>query len=334
MLFGGVLMPYERRSYGLQWVEPVPRIPDFILNSIVYLYRDRDEAETGAEFGASGFLMGELSAANEKCSHIYVITNKHVVEGKFCSPVVRMNLKHPGSGFERTLVVDFKESNWVTDPKNDLAACMLPPDFVTDNIQFALLARDFVMTEKQFQEQNYGPGDQVVYIGRFVGHAGKYENTPSVRFGNISMNPNEREPVIYDTDDATRRSQVGFMVEARSRSGYSGSPVFTLNQHVVNDKRAVWPQMDMRLLGVDWGHLPEKVFLTDPQGYFHGSRWQVEVHAGMMGVIPAWHLLDFLDTAPRLIEQRKQDDILYAAYTATGVPDVSSGGDEQAPKDR
>jgi hypothetical protein len=232
-----------------------------------------------------------------------------------------MNLKHPGSGFERTLVVDFKESDWVTDPdENDLAACMLPPDFVMDIIQCSLLARDFVMTEKEFREQNYGPGDNVVYVGRFVGHAGKYENTPSVRFGNISMNPNEREPVIYDTDDATRRSQVGFLVEARSRSGYSGSPVSTLTQHVINDKRAVIPWMDMRLLGVDWGHLPEKVHLRDPQDYLHGARWYVEVHAGMMmGVVPAWHLLNFLDTAPRLIEQRKQDDTLYAAYPTTGV---------------
>jgi hypothetical protein len=50
-------MPYERRSYELQWVDPVPRIPGYILNSIVYLYHDKDEAQTGAESGASGFLM-------------------------------------------------------------------------------------------------------------------------------------------------------------------------------------------------------------------------------------------------------------------------------------
>ncbi len=373
-------MPYERRSYGLQWVDDLPRIPAMITNSIVYLYPDRDLAETGAETGASGFLVGERSAvsgakspfvrdnpalvndvrtamredfkaayesgdhqraravANSKdqlenhlqhCSHIYVITNKHVIEGKHSSPVVRMNLRHPDSGFERTLVLDFKQSDWVTDPSNDLAVCMLSPDFNPTVVEFSVITRDFLMTEKECREQDIGPGDDVVYVGRFVGHAGKWENMPSVRFGNISMNPNEREPIEYDTDNA-RMSQVGFLVEARSRSGYSGSPVFTLNQHVVNNKRAVLPWMDMRLLGVDWGHLPERIPLRDPQGYLHGSRWYVEVHAGMMGVVPAWRLLSFIDTAPRLIERRKQDDAWYASIPLNGVPDVLLGEDERA----
>ena len=305
-------------------MDPVPRIPAIISNSIVYLYRDRGEAETGAESGASGFLVGEESTV-KPCSHLYVVTNKHVVEGKTCYPVVRMNLRHPSSGFERIFVLDFKQSDWVLDPKNDLAACMLSPDFNVSIVDFSVIDRKFLMTEEEFQRENYGPGDNVVYVGRFVGHAGKYENMPSVRFGNISMNPNEREPIVYDTDDEIRRSQVGFLVEARSRSGYSGSPVFTLNQHVINNRRAVVPWMDMRLLGVDWGHLPEKVLLRDPQGYLHGSKWYVEVHAGMMGVVPSWHLLDFLDTDPRLIEQRQRDDELYAAQLATSVPDKEAG---------
>lgn len=365
----------------MQWVDELPRIPAIITNSIVYLYQDRDLAETGADSGASGFLVGERSAVSgalsplvrenpaflsdirakqredfraardagdyqgakaiansndevrehlEHCSHIYVVTNKHVIEGKPSCPVVRMNLRHPGSGLERTLVLDFKKSDWVTDPSNDLAVCMLPPDFNPTIVEFSVITRDFLMTEKEFREQDIGPGDNVVYVGRFVGHAGRYENMPSVRFGNISMNPNEREPIMYDTDDATRMSQVGFLVEARSRSGYSGSPVFTLNQHVVNNKRAVIPWMDMRLLGVDWGHLPERILLQDPRGYLHGSRWFVEVHAGMMGVVPAWCLLNFIDSAPRLIERRKHDDAWYAGNPPNGTPDVLLGKDERA----
>jgi hypothetical protein len=67
-------------------------------------------------------------------------------------------------------------------------------------------------------------------------HAGKFENMPSVRFGNISMLPNEREP-IEDDNLKLRRNQVGYLVEARSRSGYSGSPVFIYWQHAVSS----WP---------------------------------------------------------------------------------------------
>ena len=80
----------------------MPRIPDIILNSIVYLDRDEDEAETGAEAGGSGFLLMTPSRANlvsanaRNAAHIYVVTNAHVVANG--SPVVRVNLKHTSSG--------------------------------------------------------------------------------------------------------------------------------------------------------------------------------------------------------------------------------------------
>jgi len=310
----------------MQWVEPVPRIPQIIANSIIYLYPDRLEAESGTVFGGSGFLLaiqsGEFHGEIQPTmpAHIYAVTNKHVVEGNDGAPVVRANLRHQSSGLERTYSFEFKESDWVMDPDHDLAVCPLPPDFDMVILESTVIPSSFLVTEKEWREKDIGPGDEVVYVGRFMDHAGKYENMPSVRFGNISMNPSDLEPVEYETDSGQKRKQVGFLVEARSRSGYSGSPVFFLHQHVVNNPRAVWPPIDMRLLGIDWGHLPERVMLKDPERRLHGSKWFVEVHAGMMGVVPAWFLLDFLNTSPRLIEQRKRDDEYYAAHHVTGVP--------------
>jgi len=254
-------MPWERRSYGLQWVEPVPRIPQVISNSIVYLYRDRLEADAGTEIGGSGFLLAIMDRDSHPPgpAHIYVVTNKHVIEGNDGAPVVRANLKHPSSGIEQTFCFEFTEAEWVTDPNNDLAVCPLPPEFDMVILESTVIPSFFLVTEKEWREKDIGPGDEVVYVGRFVSHAGRDTNTPSVRFGNISMNPNEHEPVEYETDSGKKRKQVGFLVEARSRSGYSGSPVFFLHQHTVNNRRTVWPPIDMRLLGIDWGHLPERV---------------------------------------------------------------------------
>jgi hypothetical protein len=248
-----------------------------------------------------------------------------VIETGAGNPCVRANLRHPISQFEKTFIFEFKNEDWVLDPGNDLAVCPLPHDFNMDAIEFGTIMRAWILTREQFNAQDIGPGDDVFYVGRFMGHAGKWENNPSVRFGNISMNPNEREPVEWET--ATRHySQVGFLVEARSRSGYSGSPVFFLEQHVMNRRRAVVPMFDVRLLGVDWGHLPEKIGLTQ---HGHTNVWEAHVHSGMMGVVPSWVLLDFLDNAPRLIEQRRTDDEHYAKTGAKGVPDVSSeAGDE------
>jgi hypothetical protein len=318
-------MPWEHRNYGLQWVKRVPRIPAIITNSIVYLYQDKLSAQDGVEFGASGFMLAmppDPLLIPPSIAHVYVITNKHVIEQGF--PVVRANLREPRSAFERTEVIEFTTADWVTDLGHDLAVCALPPDYNLNMIVFSpFIPRQMVMTHEEFKTKDIGPGDNVFYVGRFAKHAGKYENMPSVRFGNISMNPNEREPITWET--TTRHyEQVGFLVEARSRSGYSGSPVFFLHQHVVNNPRAVIPMFDVRLLGVDWGHLPEKISLTT-RG--NPTVWEAEVHAGMMGVVPSWNLLDFLDTCPELIEQRRRDEEYYKAHFkafATGVPEVKT----------
>jgi hypothetical protein len=222
-------MPYERRSYGLQWVKPVPRIPAIITNSIVYLYQDKLAAEDGVEFGASGFMfaMPPEPLILPSIAHIYVVTNKHVIEEGF--PVVWANLRHPPSEFKRTEVIEFTTDDWITDPGHDLAVCPLPPDYNLNMLGYGcFIPRHMVMTYDEFREKDIGPGDDVFYVGRFAKHAGVYENTPSVRFGNISMNPNEREPIVY-TGSKTVGTQVGFIVEARSpwgspKSGHRGSP--------------------------------------------------------------------------------------------------------------
>lgn len=115
--------------------------------------------------------------------------------------------------------------------------------------------------------------------------------------------------MIYELGGKEKR-QSAFLVEARSRSGYSGSPVFTLNQHAVNNRRAVIPMFDMRLLGIDFYHLIEEIKFSN---FGRSIEYKAEVHAGMMGVVLAWYLLDLLEKSPRIAEQQKRDEEYYAA---------------------
>ena len=135
------------------------------------------------------------------------------------------------------------------------------------------------------------------------------------------MMPAIDEPIEYEVN-GKKRSQVGFLVEARSRAGYSGSPVFWLERNM-RAPRLVFSDTDLRLIGVDWGHIPEEVPLRDPSGHLHGSRFVVQIHSGMMGVVPIWYLEEFIRTSPRLIEQRERDDHYYRTHPATGVPDAT-----------
>lgn len=67
-----------------------------------------------------------------------------------------------------------------------------------------------------------GPGDDVARLGRFITHDGRQRNKPLARFGNIAMMHDNAEPI----EIAPGRHQVGLLVECRSLSAFSGSPVF------------------------------------------------------------------------------------------------------------
>jgi hypothetical protein len=288
----------------------MPRIPAIITNSIIYLYGDQDAADTGEDFGGSGFLFG-IEATPKPASHLYAITAAPVIHDGYT--VVRINLRHDSSKQERTESLPFTKDDWIIDTINDLAVCPLPPDFNPLKFSFSVIDRRFLISRDDFVKNDIGPGDEVVYIGRFMQHAGRFMNMPSVRFGHISMNPSEEEPIVYELRGKEKR-QPAFLVEARSRSGYSGSPVFTLNQHAVNNRRAVFPMFDMRLLGIDFYHLTEDIKFSN---LGRSVEYKAEIHAGMMGVVPAWYLLDLLATSPRIAEQQERDEEYYASCPMT-----------------
>src|SRR5579863_349899 len=114
-------MPYVRRRYGLQWIEPMPRIPTIITNSIIYLYSDRDAAETGEDFGGSGFLVGKVSPATPTAFHLYAITAAHVIKGG--ATVARVNLRHDSSQLERSYPLELTKDDWIIHPEHDIAVC-------------------------------------------------------------------------------------------------------------------------------------------------------------------------------------------------------------------
>ena len=66
----------------------------------------------------------------------------------------------------------------------------------------------------------FGPGEEVVMLGRFLGYDGTDENKPAARFGHLAMGTTVPIPHPWGF------TQMSFLIECRSVSGYSGSPVF------------------------------------------------------------------------------------------------------------
>ena len=188
------------------------RIPDQFLACSVYLYRSKEEATNGAHSGGSGFIVGVPLEVNAEETQLYAVTNEHVIRN-YNSPVIRLNTIR---GTVECMVTN--KLRWDVDTENDLA--VLPLIFNEEEFQLAYVPDNRLMTEPALKTTNIGPGDEVFIIGRFIGHDGQQRNTPSVRFGNISMMPHE--PRIDS------QAKEAFLIDCRSMPGYSGSPVFVM----------------------------------------------------------------------------------------------------------
>jgi hypothetical protein len=155
-------------------------------------------------------------------------------------------------------------------------------------------------------------GTDALMVGRFVSHAGRQQNLPTLRFGNIAQLP--WEPIKVEG----RVSQESFLVEVHSLSGYSGSPVFAYHprpsiETPMTDVRRRVPhfrEAELRFLGVDWGHIMDCAPVLEKDKKTGRSvetdRW-VKLNTGMAAVVPAWRLAELIEQE-EVMEIRRQDE--------------------------
>ncbi len=274
----------------------MPVIEEQFLHSAFYLYHTEREAHESVQAGGSGFLVS-VPAAKEGWFHIYAVTNKHVVDSGFC--VLRLNTR---AGPFKTVATDL--DRWVTALDDDLA--VLPLDVGYEFNWWAIPRDRFVTGLAGGSIMEIGPGEDVALIGRFVSYEGKIRNKPTVRFGNISMNPDEDEPITIGAS----QQQVAFLVECRSLSGFSGSAVLLYPSPARPGGLTLTGQPSPRLLGIDCAHIPLWSPVCDAKDSSPSrrikDRW-VDTNTGMAVVIPAWRLASLLDSDD-LVKERKRDD--------------------------
>jgi hypothetical protein len=109
----------------------------------------------------------------------------------------------------------------------------------------------------------------------------------------------------------TRRDQTSFIVEMHSESGYSGSAVVLylspLSPRIGPDRDwSLGPQVG--LLGLDWGHVPDREEVLDEEGdrLPEGERLYVKRNTGLAAVIPGWYIRTMLEEDEDLVKQRKR----------------------------
>lgn len=270
------------------------RIHDEYLDCVFYLYPDEESAKHGHPGGGCGFLVSVPFESRTDKLFLYAVTNRHVIEktGGGC-PFIRFNTKGGGAK-----VYHLAWHNWTCHKCNDVAVVNIvldPNEFI-----FKCVGRSDFITQDLIKEYGIGPGDDVFLVGRLITSGGRQRNTPSARFGNISLMP--IEPVNHETLGEVE----AFQCELKSISGFSGSPVFVRP----SDQRAdgsihIGAGIGPWLLGVDWGHSFDREYLNK-DGKTSKTEF-VRRNTGITSVAPAWAIRDLLDY-PELKAQRKEDE--------------------------
>lgn len=261
----------------------MPAIDGRYLDAVFYLYPSSDDAEAGRSEGATGFVVSVPSDAHAGSPFHYLVTAGHVI-GRG-AVIARFNDTAGG-----TIVFPSAPGEWVRPGDGtDLAA--LPLGSLPAGIESFAIALELFVRHDELSEW-VAPGEDAFFIGRFKYSEGRHINQPSVRFGNVSALPGEKVPM----GSGGPPPQEAFLVEARSLSGYSGSPVFSLappsSAGFYNGRRVFGPT---RFLGVDVAHLPSvaRIVDTDTQAPID-ARWSVQGNSGMAVVVPAWKLTELL----------------------------------------
>lgn len=275
------------------WTRDLPPIPAHFLDSVVFLYEDRPTAERGEEFIGSGFL-ASVPLSGEHPGARYIVTNQHVA--------CRSNVARLTTYYGATDVVDTPQGRWHQHPDGDDVS-VLPLGMAPEVAgKFPAIGwSTFVRGESVV------PGDDVFFLGRFVTPEGRQLEAPTARFGHVAMGGTAKLRTPRQID------QESFVVEALSLAGYSGSPVVAFRLQLETPfgggvRLSVGEPSDRplsvqqgtpgtpALLGIDWGHINEKVGVRKGPGRGEPvpeATW-VWQNRGMAGVVPAWKITELL----------------------------------------
>ena len=272
------------------------RINDQFLDSVVYVYPTESAARSGEQVGGTGFVIQHLIEGRTDLAVHYIVTNSHVAVGGV--RFVRFNTKSGG-----IFLVEVLTEQWTHGGVDDVAVIPFAlSEELSERLKFApIVWPTMSLLQEDIPRFYLGVGDEVVMIGRLAHLRGAPSlNRAVARSGMIAMMPGE--PII----DARNFAVEAFLVEMRSLSGYSGSPV------ICTIVPGAWRGLGISqnhgeghqfVLGIDCGHIKMASPVVDESGTRVTEKYQVYEHSGISIVVPAWRIIQLLQD-PYLVEQR------------------------------
>ena len=261
------------------------RLPDQFLESVVFLYRTNEEAHASGSEGGTGFVV-EIQEPLPNAGAKFIITCQHVVQqsGAF----VRINRKAGGVGVHHV-----PAHKWIQHPDGDDVAVAPLSDVDRDWALSAIPWPNGAAGRDAMRTFNVGIGDDVIMLGRFAAHTATSRNQPLARFGAIAMMPGE--PV----QDGRNLWVEAYLVEMRSLSGFSGSPVIVYmapGSYRGDGRMVPFYEENYTLIGMDTGHKNLRTKILDGASNTPVREgWIVQQNTGVSIVTPSWKIQETLD---------------------------------------
>ncbi len=281
-----------------RWVPiGMPRIPQKFISTVLFLYKDVPSAKRGGKGGGTGFFVTVPSEQHSDHQHLYAVTNWHVACNGGAS-VIRINTPDG-----EPKIIDKAPEDWefVAKTGSDIAVTPIDPLEPLLSQKIAPIGtRAFALDDSE--DPDISVGEDVFMVGRFVDHDGGKVNTPSARFGCISMMP---VPITQKTGKVVDC----YRLDMHSRTGYSGSPVFVYRTpgtdlHLMEENHLfdtgsgfLW------FLGIHVGQFPEALKVLAPAN----KEKYVKAPCGMTYVSPASGILEVL-MIDKFRQQRAEKD--------------------------
>lgn len=300
----------------------MPRIPDRFADCAIYMYSSERAAKDGQNAGGSGFLIHVPSTIDPRMGHTYAVTNKHLIDGSDDGRFWTIRLTRKGGGID-TVVTKLDE--WFPHEDGDDVAVY--PIGLNDGLKWWSVGTNTFLDRESIDVYKIGYGDDVFLMGRLITQSGVEKNTPVMRSGLISLMADKQELIRY-----RGRDNEAFLVECRSISGFSGSPVFVMSDRgyhgedaikvsELRNRKAGYKQPDRStgmvltpvafnmtvgpfLLGIDFGHLPH---WDDVYNGKRKTEYRAQSNTGIAGVVPSWKIMDVLNT-PKFVEERESEE--------------------------
>jgi hypothetical protein len=248
------------------------KIPVQVLKAVVFVcYEDKTKHEIVPV--GTGFFLGHDPKDNGTTSpRVWVVTALHVIQELKKLGVQEVILRlNPRDQAKSVIAIPSKTDAWYSHPTDGTIDAALLECGVPKEADHLVIPLSFCATDQTFKDNEVNLGDEVFISGFFTHHFGNKRNLPIVRVGNLAALNDEKISTdgFGDID--------GYLVEARSTGGLSGSPVF-LNLGIVRSiggtiKHHNGPDGAIFLLGLVHGH-----FLANPTSKKIGAE---DINAGI-----------------------------------------------------